>query len=204
MIIFADIVKFSSSPFPFCNPVEVFTCDISGKTIEMGDVSLTVPPGAIPAEITVHIEMGVMVSGPFVFPCSYQPVSPIISLCFQECVDLLLPVTIKLPHIINDVDKVKLLFAKASHHKKGKIHFFEHLVDGESYFTNSVEDCGNGILCVQHFCFYSIIAKMDPELAKRKGYCLYTFTKEITPSNYEIIHVCTFFLRIFNKVSPCS
>lgn len=175
----------------------------------MNEVSVTIPPGAIPTKTTARVELGVALYGPFVFPDDYQPVSPIIWLCTRG-VQLLLPITITLPHVITDVDKVALSFAKADHHKctydvvTGQdVYNFKQLLDYESKkFTNpSMEDCGYGVLRVNHCCLYCSIAKISPVLARSKGYCLTTLIKAQSPSTYRIIHVCTYFLKECFRVS---
>ena len=172
----------------------------------MDDIAVTIPAGAIPPGVTAHIELGVTLYGPFVFPKDYQPVSPIIWLCIKEKIKLSLPIVVRLPHMIEDVNMVRLSFAKANHEygydsvQNKEVYFFEHLTDGESTFTNPTEDCGKGILCIDHCCLYCSVAKISPILARSKGYCLHTLIESKSPSQCRIVHVCTFFLRQCFKV----
>lgn len=186
----------------------MFACDEHGIIIEMDDISVTIPPGAIPSKTTAHIELGVALCGPFVFPDKYQPVSPIIWLCFQEDIEIRLPIMINLPHMVTDIDKVDLKFAKASHleysynaTKEKEVYHFKHLQDERSFFTNLSDESGYGILHVKHCCLYCIEAKTSRDLALKLGYCLHTLIKCRDPSHYQIVLVCTFFLRSCFRVS---
>ena len=193
---------------PFCNPIEVFPCD-RGATIEIDNVTIIVPPGAVPTGLTAHIEVGIALHGPFAFPKNYQPVSPVVWLCFQEDFELLLPLIIKLPHMVTDTSKVPLTFAKANHCEYGyayakekRLYNFKRVVDGDSYFTNLTQENQNGYgtLHVKHCCLYCIHAKITPALAKSSGYCLHTLIEEKTPSRCRIVHVCTYSLKQCFKV----
>ena len=126
--------------------------------------------------------------------------SPIVWLCIEEDIELLLPMVIKIPHAITDINKVKLSFAKANHQFKsvgGKdVYSLEHLKDGESRFTNpSGRTCGYGILRVQHCCLYCINAATTANTARSTGYCLHTLIKTLSPSSLEVLHVCTYCLE---------
>lgn len=195
--------------------MNVFTCDENGRTIEIDDISVTFPPGSIPAGMTAHVELGVALYGPFSFPDDYRPVSPFIWLCIQEELELQLPIAIKLPHMVVDIEGDELAFAKANHldffydSAKGyQVFFFDSVIDGESYFTNLTEEkeleSGYGILRIKHCCLYCIKAKISPGLGKRLGYCLHTFLEEKGPSQCRILHVCTYCLKQCFKASSVS
>lgn len=190
----------------------MFTCDEYGRTVEIEDIQVKFPPGSISAETIAHIELGVGLYGPFSFPDGYQPVSPFIWLCIQEEFELMLPIEIKLPHMVMDIEGVELAFAKANHQNycydsaKGyKVFFFENIADGESYFESptekSVVETGYGILHVNHCCIYCINAKITPKLAKSLGYCLHTFIEDKSFSQCRIILVFTHCLEQCFKAS---
>ena len=111
-------VDCSASPLreiPFLGSITTHTCDKHGVELSVSDVLVSIPPGAIPDGVLAHIEMGVALYGPFVFAENHQQVSPILWFCIQEDIDLLLPITYTLPHIIVDINHVQLSFAKANH-----------------------------------------------------------------------------------------
>ena len=141
-------------------------------------------------------------------PADYQPVSPIVWVRIKEDIELLLPMEIKLPHVVIDAEQVKLAFAKADDREyaydtiKGKLYSFEYLKNAKTDFTSSTgKDCGYATLYVDHCCLYCSIAQVSPELAMSKGYCFHTFSKSLSPSSHKIIHVCTYFLRECINVS---
>ena len=163
----------------------------------MNDISVTIPPGAIPADKTARIELGVALYGPFAFPENYEPVSPIIWLCVQDA-ELQQPLAITLPHLIVDIDKVELTLAKANHDNSTKeqdVYQFNPSDCISKKFTNPTDNCnGSGIFTVKHCCLYCTIAKISPDLARLKGYCLHTLIKSESPAKLRIIHVCTYFM----------
>ena len=67
----------------------------------------------------MDIEVGVMLTGPFVFPQNIRPISPIIWICIRNEATLCKPVEIILPHILKldtaDSNKLGLRFMKANH-----------------------------------------------------------------------------------------
>lgn len=183
---------------PFIEEISSYTCDHHGAMLSIHDITVTIPPGAIPHEVTAHIELGLALYGPFKFPDNCQPVSPILWFCIQEDIELLLPLTFRLPHVIADLSQASITFAKSSHHTyqdstKRDIFTFEPVYDGESDFK---KEAGYGYLSSKHSCFLCLNAEnITAEIALQKGYCLHILTENKSPNSYRILLVFTYFLK---------
>ena len=158
-----------------------------------------VPPG-----LTAHVEMGVALCGPFTFSDNCQPISPIIWFCTHEKLKFKLPLTFKLPHVLMDVEGLKLSFAKTYHSPdKIKMCTFEKM--NPNLPTKFVS--GNnpyGVLISKHHCYLCIKSPVNnslKDLAMRKGYCLHLFIKKADALTYHFVVVCTYFLTTCIKVS---
>ena len=184
---------------PFVEKISSYTCDHRGSTLSIHDITVTIPPGAIPDEVAAHIEMGVALYGPFKFPDNCQPVSPILWFCIQEDIKPLLPLSFRLPHVIADLSQANITFAKAGHHHtyrdsmKRNMFTFEPVNIGESDFTR---ESGYGYLSSKHCCFLCLSAEnITQDLALQKGYCLHILTENRSPASYRILLIFTYFLR---------
>ena len=183
---------------PFIEEIDSYSCDFHGATLSIHDITVTIPPGAIPDEITAHIEMGVALYGPFKFPNNCQPVSPILWFCIQEDIELLLPLTFRLPHVIADISRANITFIKADHityqdSVKRDMFTFQPVLDGESDFTR---ESGYGYLSSKHCCFLCLNAEnnITKDLALKKGYCLHILIENRSPASYRILLFFTYFL----------
>ena len=179
-----------------------YTCDQRGGVLSVNDITVTIPPGAIPEGITAHIEMGVALYGEFEFPDNYQPVSPLLYFCIEEDLELLLPVEYTLPHVITDTSHVELTFAKAHHN----VSFFEILHSSNAKFTPSIplmKEYGYGVLSTKHRCYLCITGttRIGEDEALESGYCLHTLIKKEDDSKYQILLLCTYFLVTCVEVS---
>ena len=163
---------------------QVLECDCNGKeyTNTEHDITLRIPEGAVAAGEKVHLEVGVAMFGPFNFPTNTQPISPILWLCLlEENAQLKKPFQIILPHYLIGLNEERLMhhqicFAKASH---SSFTFEDQQVCYEFNSYNSAPllfaSSGRksyGIVTINHFCFYCLLAKQTPELARDAGYCL--------------------------------
>jgi hypothetical protein len=188
---------------PFIDKVNVhmYTCDHRGTTLSIHDTQVFIPPGALPDGVIVHIEMGVVLHGPYKFPDGYQPVSPILWFCIKEDVELLIPVVYTLPHVITDIDSVTITFVKANHQIHKNHYDFEVLPRADMDFNNT----GYGSLTSKHSCFLCIVAgkssKVTNCLALKKGYFIHLLTERINSSSYRILFICTYFLKTCFEVS---
>ena len=182
---------------PFVEEISSYTCDDRGATLSIHDITVTIPPGAIPDEVTAHIEMGVALYGPFKFPDNCQPVSPILWFCIQEDIELLLPLTFRLPHVIADLSQANITFAKTNHityqdSAKRDVFTFERVSNGELDFA---KESGYGILSSKHCCFLCLNAEITKDLALEKGYCLHILIENRSPASYRILLIFTYFLK---------
>ena len=160
-------------------------CDCNGQlyTFEDHDITLRIPKGAIAEGKKVHIEIGVALYGPFSFPESTRPISPIIWVCLlEEDAKLKKPFQLVVPHILTQLSEERVRFhqvgfAKASHilydyiSDNDQMAYKFHDCDTEPLFVSL---CGRsyGVLVSQHFCFYCLKAKQTAELAMDAGYIL--------------------------------
>ena len=182
--------------------LDTATCDKDGADFLMCDIKVTIPRGAIPDGVTAHLEMGVAMYGPFKFPENHQQVSPILRFCIKEDIELLLPIVFTVPHIIKDITRVKLSFAKANHLEFNydpvfdrRMFSFKTVNDSKSGFTSPYDKSGYGHLSTKHSCFLCIQAETRKDLALEKGYCLHTLIEKVDSSTYRILLICTYFLQ---------
>ena len=166
----------------------------------MGGITVTIPFGAIPEGITAHIEMGVALYLPFKLPENYQLVSPILWFCIKDDIKLLLPIEYKLPHVITDISRGKLTFAKAGHTDNPVFELLQH--DNVNFTPSNprLRKYGYGNLSIKHCC-YLCIGAISKDVALESGYCLHTLIKKETDSQYQILLLCTYFLETCLDVS---
>ena len=187
---------------PFVDPIEILVCDSRGKEFINSDhdITLRVPPGAIPDGVTVHIETGVTLHGPFQFPPGTRPISPIVWFCTQEGVPFLKPVEVILPHFLHNWDGLQLGFLKADHSTfttddGEKRYIFQPVNDPMELHLENVK--GFGVLSTKHFCFLCIQANIThDQLPSKAQYCLTKVTPDPWPSMAISfpIHFCVTFL----------
>ena len=141
-------------------------------------VGMKVPLGIIPSGCTSKLEVGIAPYGPFEFPPSMMPISPIVWACMQVKEPLSKPIAVKLPHCITDLTeddslKHEITFLKAHHLNHGvnrdgsKVFLFQ---EAEGWVTFPDATCG--VLHTNQFCFKCLVASVSPENAMRLGFCL--------------------------------
>ena len=183
-------------------------CDNSSTeyTVKDHDITLRIPEGALPMGESVHFEIGVAAYGPFIFPGSSRPISPIVWLCILEDVELKKPFKLIVPHFLVGLNKERfnyhqVNFAKANHinyNDSEKVYrFYDH--DCEHLFA-STEYRSYGILSSTHCCFYCLLAKNTPELTRDAGYCLARIENILSPRRNEVYFAAIFFLDTCMKV----
>ena len=88
--------------------IKRFKVDRSGGkfAINSHDVTLTVPPSAIKEDdvSVIDMEVGLMLSGPFVFPPHIRPISPTVWICIRNKASFCKPIDITLPHFLDNID----------------------------------------------------------------------------------------------------
>ena len=172
----------------------------------MHDIMLRIPGDAIPPGMVIHLEVAVVLYGPFQFPDGLCPISPILWLCIQENVDLRKPIDIILPHFLTDAKSFGIRFAKADHDHKQyatdefgrNLYIFEPL---EAAFIAYKERNQNyGILSTRHCCYLCIISnepQISPDFALKAGYYLWCIEKpssnSMTSRARDTLHFCATF-----------
>ena len=178
--IFSDVlepVDYIDSDMPFLDPIEVIQCTCSGGryTNKVHDVSLKIPSGAIPQGIAMKIEIGVTLSGPFLFPTNTRPISPIVWLCINQSqptpFGFLKPIEVNLPHYLDlasedNIRSLQLKYVKASHNCS-EVQTFHFDTDGEAVFRPR---SSYGTIYTQHFCFFCLVAAAQQDLTPSSYY----------------------------------
>lgn len=181
----------------------ILECDCNGQqyTIEDHDITLIIPERAVPEGKKVHFEIGVAMYGPFNFPESTRPISPIIWLCLLEDAELKKPFQLIVPHFLTQISEERVCyhqvgFAKANH---------DDYTSDSSQIAYNFHDCNTkpllasihgrsyGVLVSHHFCFYCLKANQTADLAMDAGYCLVRIETFLTPQRNEV-HFCAIFL----------
>ena len=176
-------------------------------TIKDHDVTVRLTVGPESEGKRRHLEIGVAMYGPFIFPEKARPISPILWLCLLEEDASLREIQIILPHFLsgltrNQLGEHQVQFAKADHSiicatKNGVIQYKFTSCETQPFFVSS--GCKSyGILVSNHCCFYCITAKHSPDMAKDAGYCLARISNVSLPS--EIYFVASFFLETCIRV----
>ncbi len=161
--------------------IERFKVDQHGReyAIHLHDVTIKIPPSAIVENhFSMDIEVGIMLTGPFVFPQNIRPISPIIWICIRNEATLCKPVEITLPHFLKfdalDSNELGLRFMKANHRAPrlfvdgSKKFVFSNIGNDDTvYFTSH-----RGKLQTDHFCFLCIAAPDSRAICERASYCL--------------------------------
>ena len=177
------------------------------------DITVRIPEGAVAEGEKIHLEVGVAMYGPFIFPDNTQPISPILWLCLlNENVEIKKHFQVVLPHYLTGLSKERVQyhqvgFAKASHND----HTF---VDDQVTFKfqhSEIEPVlassgyrSYGVLISKHCCFYCLLANKTHDLAKDSDYCLVRIESCISPRRYVIYFSAIYFLETCVKVSPSS
>ena len=201
-----------------CQPLLPLQCKIrkfkvnhTGKEycIKSHDIVIKIPPLAVTVDVSIDVEVGVLLHGPFVLPPNSRPISPIVWLCVKNKVNFHKPIDITIPHFIKDqpfdAKKLGIKFMKASHHThlfpNGKKMFSFNPVgrDSTTHFTSL-----KGTLKTHHFCFLCIAAPDSKDLHEHAAYCL-TRVDPLTwnPSiqRQEIYFIVSYFLSTCLQVS---
>ena len=196
---------------PFIGEVEVLACDSRGCEYwnPDHDITIRIPPDAIPLGVTVQLEVAVALYGPFKFPNNSFPISPILWLCSQKEITFRKPIGIILPHFVNDIRNPGINFAKADHKwysvdELGMKRYVFKQVD--TAFINIKEGTRNyGLLSVNHCCYFCITAanSFSSDLALKAGYCFWCIEKPLSPlQSRDMVLLCaTFFLNTCRTVS---
>ena len=178
------------------------------------DITLKIPKGAVPVNERIHVEFAVAMYGPFRFPESTQPISPIVWVCFEENVILSNQFQLIIPHFLIGLTKEKVKFyqvkfAKANHRDCS-------IIDNEITYTfqpldilePSLASSGNksfAVLSTDHCCFYCLQASNTTcELAMDAGYCLARIEAFIDQQKSEVYFLAVYCLPTCLRVRSTS
>ena len=158
-------------------------------------VSIRIPPGAVPHNSQIILEISVMMFGPFIFPDNLKPISPILRVCGGPVdMDLMKPVEIALPHCLDikgvTAKELRVVFGKVRHTDIKKNRYEFECLENEVTLNDE-----QAILFTRHFCDICLLAPKTRDVTKRTKYYLYPF---VATSN--IIFAVGIVLPIFDEV----
>ena len=187
----------------YVDPVERVMFDSKGGRYFNQDhgIGLKVPPGAIPENDQITIEIGVSLTCPIPFPADTKPISPMVFMCvvdkpnyqFQK------PVEVRLAHCLDimtqeEVANLKLKFLKSGHNL-----FCFHAAEGESTFESGTQ---YGCLKTTHFCCFCLAADARKADATKTFYRLIKVAPKPTTSlRWKARYCITYFLPTCLQVS---
>ena len=189
----------------FITDIMVIKCDKKGGRYynESHNFSLTVLPQAIPDDIDIFIEFALALVGPYRFPETLTPVSPILWVRMKKesgTEKLRKPLEIGLPHAVNCSQQTNLLRILCSQ-SQGVSYNFE-----KAHKMSKIQP-GSGILQTKlskhqyHFC---IAAKLSPEVVSRTQYFLVKVAPKpefITDNSWKLYFFVTYSLPTYIEVS---
>ena len=187
----------------FVDPVERVTFDSKGGRYFNQDhhIGLKVPPGAVPNDEQVTVEIGVSLSCPILFPAGKRPVSAMISVCVvgNPNYQFLKPVEVRLPHCLDvntkeAVNNLEIEFLKSGHNL-----FCFHRAEGKSTFEPRTH---SGTLTTKHFCCFCIAAnKSKADLTKIYYRLIKVVPKSTSSLRWKARYCITYFLNTCLRVS---
>ena len=165
---------------------------------ENNDFKLEIPEGAIAEGVTLSIDIGVALYGPFQFPQDLRPVSPVFWVCVRQLqfFQFLKPVIVTLPHFLSlkDQDDIKALgltFLKAKHERNPHQMYEFHQAGGTVYFE-PLKKCG--VFKTTHLCSLCISCKDTMEAIKKANFCISAIIPQTIASSYADFYL-TFLLK---------
>lgn len=154
---------------------------------EQNEFGLEIPAGAIPDGQSIIIDIGVALYGPFQYPKSSRPVSPLFWICVRNQKDyqFLKPVNITIPHFLhledrNDIESLGLTFMKGDHEMKPRLMYQFQQAEGDIL----IEPLRNhGVIKTTHFCSLCITCENKMKCIEKALFCIYSvIPHEISPN----------------------
>ncbi len=192
----------------FIDDIVTIPCDSNGGEYmsEAHDFKIVIPKGAIKKRLTVELQIGVTLQGPFQTPQDTSIISPIIWIGLRPATKLRKQIEIKLPHFLdtanglrkNEVflrasDKTSTSNSKTRH--SAKKYTFKEIMDGQGFLQD-----GHGVVQAKHCGFFCIAASKLSNQHTRC--CLLPIIPRFTQSNTWKIHYCvTYLLKSCTQVS---
>ena len=189
---------FNKGHIHFVTPIEELTCDSTGGTYQCDahDIAITIPEGAVDDDSPVHLEIGVALQGPFAFPNSTKPVSPIVWLSTdQEGTPFERSIEVTLPHCIS--------YSEESPNGGILTFFMGEKKQGETFRFEKVRKSGSGIQAdygtihtrlSKHPCFICIAttSKSNREVISRTNYCISKVVPKFPQKHYKVHFYVTY------------
>ena len=164
--------------------------DYNGREyiIDEHDIKLDVPQGMIPEGKIAKVEIGVMMSGPFIFEESTQPISPILLFrCLTEVTEF--EWKLLLPHCLDSLTMEKIhyhqiRFVKADLHVEGEEPCYK-FTQCDTAAANFLRKDKCGILQTDSDGLFCITMLKSPDTTDIMNYCLAQVDLPPSPPVYE-------------------
>ena len=223
-----DSVQFSCPPcaydsetVTFVDPPEVVVFNSTGGTYRnsLHGITLTIPEGAVPDGRSIHIQVGVAMHGPFVWPKRGSIVSPIVGVCMvqpeNDMVVLQKLIKIRIPHYVNCLgveDCKHLTFLKANHKTdvvtiNGKTKYYLkpfHVQQTDDEHMQFEPECSFGTLYTKHFCYLCIEKEYTPECTAKTNFCLMGAMPDPPRKSFELYFCVSYMLDTCIQVRNCT
>ena len=212
---------YDSETVTFIDPPEVLVFDSTGGTYRnsLHGITLTIPEGAVPDGRSIHIQVGVAMHGPFVWPKRGSIVSPIVGLCMvqpeNDIIVLQKLIKIRIPHYVNCLgveDCKHLTFLKANHktdvvtiNGKAKYHLKPfHVQQADDEHMQFEPECYFGTLYTRHFCYLCIEKEYTPECTAKTNFCLMGAMPDPPRKSFELYFCVSYMLDTCIQVRNCT
>ena len=209
---------YDSEIVSFIDPPEVVMFNSTGGVYRnlLHGIKLIVPEGAVRDGKFLHLQVGLALYGPFVWPKNSSIVSPIVGLCMvqpgNEVIELQKPVEIRIPHYSEVQDYQNLTFLKANHSSDivtidGKPKF--SLKPFQIQETNGERihfEPGSafGTLHTKHFCYLCIAKKYTQNCTEEANFCLMGAMPDPPRKSFELYFCVSYMLDTCMEVSMTS
>ena len=198
----------------FCGAIETttFTHDGGQYTSEVHGTRISVPRGAVKKHTMLNLQIGVALQGPFSFPDTKRPVSPIVWLGVNPKIKLKKPIEITVPHFVKTASQStseKLTFLKAaskstSGRKKHeeKYHFSE-VAENDQRFNRDSQ--GTVHVLSKDFHFFCVAKNMSNSTLTA-NYCLLpAIPRQVgQATTWKVHYYIIYLLKTYIHVSTCT
>ena len=139
--------------------------------------ALEILAGAIPEGVSITIDIGVALYGPFQYPEGLRPVSPVFWVCVRDenHFQFMKPVKVTIPHCLNlkghkDVESLGLTFLKGDHEMNSQQMYQLQQAEGYTFFNPHKR---YGVFQTTHFCYLCISSKISWRAIQKAMFCVY-------------------------------
>ena len=145
---------------------------------EHNDFGLEIPAGAIPEGESITIDIGVALYGPFQYPESLRPVSPVFWFCVRDQRDFqfLKPVKLTIQHCLDlkqydDIESLGLSFLKGDHEMNPQQMYQFQQTEGDALIEPLKI---HAVIKITHFCSLCFSCKERRDLFEKEIFCMYS------------------------------